>query len=98
MGETDGGTQEQVTEQVAKVHRLVHHGAQAIGHQIDHAPVGAYPEVEQAVRAVQERLVHQDADLEQRLACVDQAPDPAPPDAALPPSTAERAAEAIEGD
>ncbi len=109
MGETDGGTQEQLTEQVAKVHRLVHHGAQAIGHQVDHgaqaighqvdhAPVGAYPEVEQAVRAVQDRLVHQDADLEQRLACLGHAPDPAPPDAELPPSTAERAAEAITGD
>lgn len=98
MAETDGGTQEQIIDQVAKVHRLVHHGAEVIGQQVEHTPVGAYPEVEHAVREVQDRLAHQDADLEQRLAGLGRDPDTAPPDADLPPPTTERAAAAIEGD
>jgi len=98
MAETDGAMGAQLSDQLTTVHRLVHHGVQVTARQIDGALLQAYPEVAQAVREVQQRLAHQDADLEQRLECLGHDPEPAPASAELPPASVERAADAIEGD
>lgn len=88
MAETDGGGREQITAHLTEMHRLVRHGAEVTGRQVEHSAVGAYPEVEEAVWEVQRRLENQAVDLEQRLTHLGHAPDAAPPAAALPPASA----------
>ena len=99
MAGTDGGPRGQITEQLAQVHRLVHHGARVARHQAEMPPVRSYPEVEQAVRALHHALEEQDAGLERRLAALGEAPDPGPAEAAnAPPAEAERASAALDDD